>query len=71
MNDKINKTSVWLDKFTTLVVSFCFEDRLKTLYMCQSFHVLLNFTSVTMRDVLILLLENVLHDEYVQRLAQL
>ena len=68
-NYKINKTSLWLDKFTTLVVSFCFENYLKTLYTCQIFDVLLNFTSVTMRDALILLLEKVLNDEYMQRLA--
>ena len=70
-NYKINKTSVWLDKFTTLVVSFCFENRLKTLYTGQIFNVLLNFTAVTMRDALILLLERVLNDESVQRLAEL
>ena len=35
MNYKINNTSVCLDKFTSLVVSFFFEKRLNTLYTGQ------------------------------------
>ena len=61
MNYKINNTSVCLDKFTSLVVSFCFEKCLNTLYTGRRF----------MLDAINLLLENVLNGEYAQRLVDM
>ena len=70
MNYKINNTSVCLDKFTSLVVSFSFETAQIICIRAKVFSVLLNFPSVTMLDAINLLLENVLNGEYAQRLAR-
>ena len=58
---------MWLDIFTTLVVSFRFENTCTV----NVFSVLLNFASVTARDALIPQLETVLNDKCVKSLAQL
>ena len=69
MNYKINNTTVCLDKFATLVVSFFFESAWILCIRAEVFSVLFNFLFVTMLDAINLLLGNVLNDESVQRLA--
>ena len=43
MNYKMNNTSVFLDEFTSLLVSFLFENRSDTLYTGRSFWCFVEF----------------------------
>ena len=67
MNYKINDTSVCLDKFASLVVSFFFENHLKiSVYRSKFLVFYCIFSSVSMQAVINLLPENVLNGEYAQ-----
>ena len=59
MNYKIINTSVWLDKFTSLVISLFSKTAQIFCIRVEVFSVLLNFSSVSMLDAIKLLPENV------------